>query len=80
MPEAQWRLTRPRPKAEALCEAGAFDAAAEADVFDDLHAEGFEAADGEIGFAAEEVEGADADGVVVLPWGRGCARGGPPRG
>ena len=48
----------------ALGEAGSLDAAAKADVFDDLHAEGFEAADVEIGAAADEVEGANADGVV----------------
>ena len=44
-PEAQWRLTRPRPKATRWARPARLMRRAEAEVFDDLHAEGFEAAD-----------------------------------
>jgi hypothetical protein len=49
---------------DALGETGTLDAAAKADVFDDLHAEGFETAEVEVGGAADEVEGTDAESVA----------------
>ena len=49
---------------DALSEAGSLDAAAETDVFDDLHAERFEATDLLVGFAAKKVEGAYPNGVA----------------
>ena len=62
---------------DALGEAGTFDAACEAQVFNDLHSERFEASDFEIGGAAEKIKGADAErvsggfGVGDAP-GAGC--------
>ncbi len=64
----------------ALAEAGLLDAAGEGEVFEDLHAEGVEAAELLVGGGAEEVEGSDADGVAD---GFGVGRramGGWPRG
>src|ERR1700750_2656666 len=59
---------------DALGEADVFDATSEAEVFNDLHAEGLEASDLHVSFAAEEVEGADADGVAFC-FGVGDAPG-----
>jgi hypothetical protein len=65
-------------EADALGEASVLDATGEADVFDDLHAKGFEAADLLVGFAAEEVEGADAKSVAFCFWvGDAPGAGGP---
>ena len=49
---------------DALTETGELDAVGEGEVFEDLHAEGVEAAELLVGGGAEEVEGSDADGVA----------------
>lgn len=59
---------------DTLGETGSFDTAAKTDVFDDLHAKRFETADLLVGFAVEEVEGSDADGVIFC-FGVGDAPG-----
>ena len=64
-------------EAHALREACALNAAADTDVFDDLHAEGLIAADLEVGGPAEKVKGAEADGVAFC-FGVGDAPGAPP--
>ena len=64
---------------DSLAEAGEFDLAGEGEVFEDLHAEGFEAAELLVGGGAEEVEGSDADGVADGFGVVRLARGGWPR-
>src|SRR6185437_3481767 len=59
---------------DTLAETGEFDAAREGEVFEDLHAEGVEAAKLLVGGGAKEVEGSDAYGVAF-----GTGVGGTPR-
>ena len=47
-----------------LAEAVRLDAAREGEVFDDFHTDGFEATDLQVGFAAYQIEGTDADRVA----------------
>ena len=51
-------------ESDALDQACMLDTTGKSEIFDDLHTQRFEAADLEVGGAAEEVEGADAEGVA----------------
>ncbi len=62
---------------DALTEAGELDAEGEGEVFEDLHGDGFEAADPVKGGGADEVEGADADRVAGVGVGDAPGAGGP---
>ena len=64
----------------ALDQTCMLDAAGESQIFDDLHAERFEAAGLDVGGTAEEVEGADAQGVAFGCWVGDAPGTGAPEG